>query len=131
MSGPDYLNRRREPVKPTYLGKDPTSADWRKHEKDVEKRSGDRRRRASGAAPGKPGDNAGMIFLREDKATKGAGITIQGKWLKKLVGEALPLGLIPVLEIRLEGQEAPVPTDWILMPALEGQEALQLLQDRG
>lgn len=72
-----------------------------------------------------------MFFLREDKATKGAGITIKGTWLKKITREALSLGLIPVLEIRVAGQIEPTPTDWILLPALEGEEALKLLKDRG
>ena len=116
--GPDYLGRDRAPQGPEYLDRK-TGVDWRKHEADIEKRSGDRRRAASGATPGKPADNKGQKWLREAKATKGAGITIKALWLRKIVEEAMALGLDPLLEIRVDGAEAPVPTDWVLVPSID------------
>lgn len=124
-SGPDYFKDANKKPKPK-------KADWQKHESDVEKRTGDRKTRGSGAGHGatgqtlqrgsvSPGDNVGRFF-RECKATRGKGISINGKWLEQLVEHALCMGRRPVLEIRLEGAQIPVPTDWVLIPAMDFDE---------
>ena len=127
MPGPDYFKDNAKPHK----------ANWKKHEADVEKRTGDRRSRGSGAGHGKtgqtrgrrrgsvqPGDNVG-IRLRECKATKGAGITIKKQWLDQLIEQALNMGRRPVLEIRLEGATLPCPQDWVMIPALDYDEMME------
>lgn len=117
--GPNYLERDDSTrKKPDYLGRD-TGVDWRRHERDVERRSGGRRRAASGAAPGKPGDTRDETFLRECKSTRGAGMSISGKWINKISSEAIALNKIPLLELRFDGQTAPAPKDWVLIPAYE------------
>lgn len=138
MPGPNYLNREpsrdghnapRRKIGPAYLDLD-TGADWRDHEATVAKRSGGQRRAASGAAPGKPADTKDEVFLRECKATKGAGITIRGEWLEKITQQALPRGMTPLLEIRVEGQATPTPTDWVLIPAQEFEILLERLRGK-
>lgn len=86
---------------------------WRKHEADVEKRTGDRRVRGSGNQPGRPGDNIGDRF-RELKSTKHGIISVQALWLSKLSEQALRMNRPPVLELRLHG--APHETDYVLVP---------------
>lgn len=116
------------PKRPAYFtdGSPPVKkANWKKHEKDVAERSGARQVAGSGNQPGKPGDLRGAKFLRECKASKGAGLSVQAKWLRKLVDEATQLGRYPLVEIRLEAAEAPVPTDWVMLPALDFQELLE------
>lgn len=126
---PDYLGKSRgKNAGPDYLGMD-TGVDWKRHESDVEKRSGDRRRVASGAAPGKPGDNKGEEFLRECKSTRGAGMSLNGKWLSKITQEALCLGKTPLVELRFDGQTEPTPKDWVMIPALEFQDMVERLKD--
>lgn len=134
MPGPNYFDGSQDSDKPDYF-KDvhkPKKANWRKHEADVEKRTGDRRTRGSGAGHGKtgqtrrrgsvnPGDNVGKR-LRECKATRGRGITINGDWLEQLIVQALSMNRRPVLEIRLEGATLPVPQDWVLIPASDYDE---------
>lgn len=119
MKKPDYLGRPRKGREPDYLGRKTGKADWRDHEATVEKRSGGRRRAASGAAPGKPGDTKDQDYLRECKATRGAGMMVNGGWLRKITSEALALGKIPLVELRFEGQEEPTPKDWVLIPAAD------------
>jgi hypothetical protein len=128
-NGPNFLNRpdATPSVGPNYLDRK-EGVDWNKHENDVAKRSGGKRRAASGAAPGKPADTVDQHYLRECKATKGKGITINGRWLSKITGEALPRGMTPLLEIRVDGQEAPTPTDWVLIPAQEFEILLERLR---
>ena len=129
-SGPDFLGKERgRPAGPNYLDRE-TGVDWKRHELDVEKRSGDRRRAASGAAPGKPGDNKGEEYLRECKSTKGAGMSINGKWLSKITNEALCLDKVPLTELRFDGQVEPTPTDWVMIPALEFEALLENLRDQ-
>ena len=129
-SGPDFLGKERgRPAGPNYLDRE-TGVDWKRHELDVEKRSGDRRRSASGAAPGKPGDNKGEEYLRECKSTKGAGMSINGKWLSKITNEALCLDKVPLIELRFDGQVEPTPTDWVMIPALEFEALLENLRDQ-
>lgn len=128
--GPDYLNRGQEGKRktgPAYLDID-TGVDWRDHEATVAKRSGGKRRAASGAAPGKPADTVDQEFLRECKATKGAGLTIKAEWLEKITQQALPRGMTPLLEIRVAGQAPPTPTDWVLIPAQEFEILLERLR---
>ncbi len=86
---------------------------WRDHERDVEKRTGDRRVRGSGNQPGRPGDNIGDRF-RELKSTKHDSIRVQASWLLKLVTQALCMNRRPVLELRLHG--ASYETDYVLVP---------------
>lgn len=129
--GPNYLNRdsSKSNEGPDYLGQD-TGVDWKKHENDVAKRSGGTRRAASGAAPGKPADTFDQVFLRECKATKGKGITINGGWLAKIVQQALPRGMTPLVELRLDGQSPPTPKDWVLIPAQEFEILLERLRGK-
>jgi hypothetical protein len=111
------------PKKPDYFkdaGK-PVQADWRKHEKDIAKRSGGSRVAGSGNQPGKPGDVRGTKFLRDGKATVRKNISISAKVLRKIVEEALALGRTPVIEVRLEGAEFPCPSDWVILPAIDFQ----------
>jgi hypothetical protein len=130
MGGPDYLGKDTPSSKgPDYLDRK-DGVDWNKHEDDVAKRSGGKRRAASGAAPGKPADTIDQVYLRECKATKGKGITINGNWLSKIVQEALPRGMTPLVELRLDGQEAPTPTDWVLIPAQEFEILLERLRGK-
>ena len=93
--------------------------DWEQHESDVAERSGGRRTPGSGNKPGIPGDTSDQHYLRECKATKKAGISISPKWLRKIVEAAISRGKVPLIEIRLEGQTLPVPTDWVLVPATD------------
>jgi len=140
MAGPDYLNndpgkkprgrgkkKRSQGLGPNYLDLD-DGANWRAHENDVAKRSGGQRRAASGAAPGKPADTVDQSFLRECKSTKGAGMGIKGEWLAKIVQQALPRNLVPLVELRFEGQEPPTPTDWVMIPAQEFEILLERLR---
>ena len=123
--GPNYLNKDRgRTAGPNYLDRK-TGVDWEKHESDVEKRSGGRRRAASGAAPGKPADTIDEEFLRECKSTKGAGMSLSGKWISKITQEALCLGKTPLIELRFDGQVEPTPTDWVMIPALEFESLLE------
>lgn len=116
-SAPDYFKD---------AGK-PRRADWKQHEADVEKRTGDRRVRGSGNQPGRPMDCTGKRG-RECKAFRskhqitGAGGTIQGEWLLKLVEQALAMNLRPVMELRFERAQLPVPRDWVLLPAADYDE---------
>jgi len=131
MGGPNYLdghNAPKQDIGPAYLDPRNTGVDWNKHENDVAKRSGGKRRAASGAAPGKPADTLDEVYLRECKATKGAGMSINGKWLAKIVQEALPRGMTPLIELRFDGQEPPTPTDWVLIPAQEFEILLERLK---
>jgi hypothetical protein len=128
MSGPNYLDRK-PPTGggPDYLERK-DGVDWRKHEADVAKRSGGRVRAASGAAPGKPADTIDQNFLRECKATKGMGMSINGKWLAKICREALPRCQTPLLELRFDGQEAPTPSDWVMIPAQDFEILLEQIR---
>lgn len=130
--GPNYLNRddKKRKSGPNYLDID-TGVDWRDHEDTVAKRSGGKRRAASGAAPGKPADTVDQEFLRECKSTKGAGITIKGEWLEKITQQALPRGMTPLMEIRVAGQSAPTPTDWVMIPAQEFEILLERIKEQG
>jgi hypothetical protein len=130
MGGPNYLNANPHPSSdgPDYLDPKTLGVDWNKHENDVAKRSGGRRRAASGAAPGKPADTVDQKFLRECKSTKGAGMSIKGDWLRKIVQQALPRGITPLMELRFDGQEAPTPTDWVMIPAQEFEILLERLR---
>lgn len=135
MGGPNYLNRGgghdapRRKAGPSYLDRD-TGVDWRDHEETVARRSGGKRRAASGAAPGKPADTIDQEFLRECKSSKGAGITIKGDWLEKIVQQALPRGMTPLLEIRVAGQASPTPSDWVLIPAQEFEILLERIREQ-
>ena len=129
--GPDYLDPSSKAGDgPDYLDPRNTGVNWEKHENDVAKRSGGKRRAGSGAVPGKPADTYDLVYLRECKATKGAGISLKGEWLAKIVRESLPRGMTPLLELRLEGQEAPAPTDWVLIPAQEFEILLERLRGK-
>ena len=102
----------------------PQRADWKQHEKDIEKRTGDRRVPGSGNQPGRPMDNTGKrgreakAFRSKEQIT-GAGGTIQGSWLVKLVQQAMDMNLRPVMELRFERAKLPVPRDWVLLPATD------------
>lgn len=126
MPKPDYFKRPVDPARPDYF-KDagrPKRADSRKHERDIAERAGERQVSGSGNQPGRPGDTMGSRFLRDGKATRGAGTTIQAEWLRKIVEQALRMGRTPVIEIRLEGAEIPVPKDWVLLPSEDFEELL-------
>jgi len=108
-------------------------ADWRKHESDVAKRTGDALVRGSGNGHGKTGqtncrgsvrvgDNMGTETLRECKATSGRSISIKCDWLDQLVEQGLRMGREIVLEIRIEGAKLPTPTDWVLVPVIDYDE---------
>ena len=129
MSGPNYLDKKPPEGSsgPNYLDQK-HGVDWEKHENDVAKRSGGKRRAGSGAVPGKPADTFDQTYLRECKATKGKGITINGNWLAKIVREALPRGMTPLVELRLDGQAPPTPSDWVLIPAQEFEILLERLR---
>lgn len=127
--GPDYLgSSKKRKGGPDYLGRD-TGVDWRQHEKDVERRSGGRRRAASGAAPGKPADTKDEHYLRECKSTRGAGMSLSGKWISKITHEALVLGKTPLIELRFDGQVEPTPTDWVMIPALDFEELMEKVKN--
>lgn len=136
----DYFEKVERPRGPDFF-KDNNKrkqADWKKHEADVEKRSGDRRTRGSGNGHGKTsqtnqasfrrragvrvGDNMGNKKLRECKATVGRSITISCKFLDQLIEQSLNMGRDPVLEIRIEGATLPTPTDWVMIPADDYEE---------
>ena len=141
MPGPNYfdgsLNRKRGP---DYFGgpKRRRSADWRKHEADVARRTGGKVTRSSGAVKpvgqsprygGKirargahPGDVVGHR-VRECKATSTDRLSIQTKWLPKIINEALTKARRAVVEFRWEQAAEPTPTDWCFLPA-QDYEAL-------
>lgn len=125
--GPDYFNsgeaHRRDPDYFKDANK-PKKADWKRHERDISRRSGDRQVAGSGNKPGRPGDTMGARFIREGKSTKHASISISQEWMRKLIEQALRMGKVPLFEIRLEAAQVPVPTDWILLPADDFQELL-------
>lgn len=124
-SGPDYFKDAGKPKR----------ANWKQHEKDVEKRTGDRRVRGSGnhntrgsglvgkrvhgrQSTAKAGDNQGAR-LRECKAFIGKSGSISVKVLEQLVEQAASHGMRPVLELRFEAAASckhPTPTDWALIP---------------
>ena len=117
---PDYFKDADKPAQPQ-------RADWKKHEADVEKRSGDRRVPGSGNQPGRPMDNMGKRgreckAFRSNEQITGAGGTIQGSWLVRLVEQAMAMNKRPVMELRFERAKFPVPTDWILLPATDYQD---------
>jgi len=116
-----------QPKNPDYFGgpAKPEKADWKKHEKDIAKRSGAKRVAGSGNQPGKPGDIRGNKFLREAKATKKDSISLRGKWLRKITEEALAVGRTPLVEVRLEDAQFPCPTDWVLIPAMDFQALVE------
>ena len=116
MAGPDFT-RLREAVQPRYEKALTTGRRGAKHEKRTAKRSGDRRVRGSGSKPGRPADIRGLEFLRENKTTVGRGRTISGEEIEKISNQALSVGLEPVMEICFEGQTAPTPKDWVMLPA--------------
>jgi hypothetical protein len=140
MPGPRYGEDDFESDKPDYFkdNNKPRSADWRKHEADVERRTGDVRNRSSGAGHGKTsqsnnsttrrrgsvsvGDNMGNKKIRECKATKYQSIKLQYKWLAQLVEQGLRMGRDPVLELRMEAAELPVPIDWVMIPARDYED---------
>jgi hypothetical protein len=131
VSGPNYFDKERRPKRPNYLGRD-TRVDWRAHEKRTEKRSGDRRQPGSGNQPGKPADVRGQGWLRENKASKSGaeGMYVQGSWLQKIVAQAMALNLNPAIELSFDGQAAPVPTDWTLVPSMEFEALRERAGDR-
>ena len=130
-SAPDYFKDAHKPPKPR-------RADWKKHEADVEKRTGDRRQPGSGnhntrgsgivgkrvhgrGSTATPADNKGKS-LRECKAFIGKSGSISVKWLTKLVEQAAAHGLPPIVELRFEAAadaEFPTPTDWVLVPVAD------------
>jgi hypothetical protein len=115
-------------VGPDFFKKTPTKKIANKHEKDVAKRSGGRRVPGSGNILGMPGDVADERFRRECKATHGGGTSIQAKWVKKISAEALAINKIPLIELRLEGQQEPTPKDWVMLPAHEFQNIMDKLK---
>jgi len=130
MPGPDYFNKPEKEKKagPDYFKDEPTTKISKKHEKDVEARSGGKRTPGSGNIKGKPGDVTDNTFLHECKATHGGGTQIEAKWLKKISLEALVTGRIPLLELRFEAQEAPCSKDWVMLPAMEFQALLDRIK---
>lgn len=133
-STPDYFEKPAKQVGPDYFKKEPTTKISKRHEKDVEKRSGGRRTPGSGNKLGIPGDVDDPIFRRECKATKGGGTQIQAEWLKKISTEALAINKVPLIELRFEGQVEPASKDWVMIPAIEFQgllEKIKRLEDRG
>lgn len=130
MKKPDYLGKSRpKNTGPDYLKNKKTGVDWQQHEKDVEERSSGKRRARSGAAPGYPGDTKDSLFLRECKATSGSGITVKSNWLTKIAAEALAIGKVPIIEIRLDGQVLPTPKDWVLIPSIEFDALIEKIQN--
>jgi hypothetical protein len=126
VTGPRYFDETFQPKQPDYFrdADRPKKANWRQHEKDISERAGEPQVAGSGNQPGRPGDTMGTQFLRDGKATRGAGITIKAEWLRKIVGQALSMGRVPLIEVRMEGADLPVPTDWVLLPAEDFQEIL-------
>lgn len=116
MPGPDFT-RPRTPPQPRYGKALTTGRRGAKHEKRTAKRSGDRRVSGSGSKPGRPADIRGLEFLRENKTTHGRGRFINGDEIEQISNQALSVGLEPVMEICFEGQTAPTPKDWVLVPA--------------
>jgi hypothetical protein len=108
------------------LGRD-TGVDWRQHEKRTAKRSGGYQQPGSGNQPGKPADVRNVKWLRENKASQSGakGMFVKGDWLRKIIKQALTRGLNPAIELCFKGQEAPVPTDWVLVPAIEFEDLLE------
>lgn len=129
-TGPDYFGKPSKKKGPDYFKEDPTTKISKKHETDVAKRSGGRRVPGSGNISGLPGDVKDDTFLRECKATKGAGTSIQGAWIKKISHEALAVNKTPLIELRFEGQEPPAHKDWVMLPAIEFQALLERLSGK-
>lgn len=132
MKGPNYFDRPDpKPAGPDYLARK-DGVDWRDHERSTARRSGDRQVSGSGNQPGRPGDVTGFRWHRENKATKAGaeGMFIKGGWLRKLCADALAQGKEPLLELRFAGQEPPVPTDWVLVPAEEFEDLRKRAGDR-
>jgi hypothetical protein len=110
-------------------GHDANHAKPKRHEEDVAKGLGGRRRPGSGSKPGMKGDVAGVQlgdidFLIECKTTEGASLSVQGAWLNKITTEAGP-ARSPALAIRFQFktlQEIATPhqkiaeTDWVAIP---------------
>jgi len=123
-TGPDYFKERPDADAPDYF--QTKRADWKQHEKDIAKRSGGRQQPGSGNKPGRPGDVVDTLCLRDGKATRsGKSISVSASILATITGQALALGKIPVVEVRLESAEPPVPTDWVCLPAQDFQQLLE------
>ena len=125
---PEYFDKPSKKVGPDYFKKEPTTKISKRHEKDVEKRSGGRCTPGSGNKPGIPGDVDDPIFRRECKATKGGGTQIQAEWIKKISAEALAVNKIPLIELRFEGQSEPAQKDWVMLPSIDFQELLEKIK---
>jgi hypothetical protein len=119
----DDLTPARRPAPDYFSGSDrPRRANSKKHEKDIAKRTGDRQVPGSGNQPGRPGDVTGKRFLRDGKATVGAGITLKADFFRNIASQAQDMGRVPIIEIRLEGAKLPVPSDWVCLPASDFDE---------
>lgn len=119
---PSWVDKARD-------GHDAKHKNPKRHEKDVAKGLGGRRRPASGAKPWAKGDVAGVNigdidFLVECKMTEGASLTVQAAWLNKITTEAGE-GRSPALAMRftkraLEDVATPhqkvAECDWIAIP---------------
>ena len=103
--------------KPDFFKPDPTTKASRKHERSVATRSGASLVPGSGNKPGLPGDVSGRTYHRECKTTSKAGFVVSNGILTKVCKEALVMNRIPLVEIELRGVSAPVPEQWVLLPA--------------
>lgn len=116
MTKPNFSQPRKKTIQ-NVSKENTTGRRGNRHEKRIAARTGDNTVSGSGSKPGRPADIRGITFLREAKTTRGRGRTISGKELEKITMQALSSNKIPVMEICFEGQVAPVPNDWVLIPA--------------
>jgi len=104
---------------PNFFKDEPTTKISKKHEKDTAKRFGGKRVPGSGNISGMPGDVTDTRLLHKCKATKGGGTQIQAEWVKNISTQALSKNRIPLLQLRFEKQEDPIPKDWVMLPVLD------------
>lgn len=118
----------RDPFQPL-----PEQPDWKKHERDMAERAGAQLVKGSGnqskKSKGKPrpADVTGGKgnFLRQGKSAKGKSVTVSEAALRKVVQEATDMGQRPLIELRIEKATFPVPTDWVMLPAVDFQELVE------
>ncbi len=93
-------------------------ATGRKAEKTTAQRLGMRKRIASGAIPGIKGDIESPVFLLENKSTIRESFSIKLDILRKITGEALPLGKIPALSFQftMENGHPRQSGAWVAIP---------------
>lgn len=103
---------------------------WDEDDRTVKERSLDNEERLAGEIgftctpgsgnqpwPGSKGDGLHPVFMFECKETQRKSIRVAAADVGKLVREAAVIGKEPALVMSAYGLEAPIPQDWVAVPA--------------